>query len=57
MEPDACGIQGMRERARSFGGDVKFEQTDGGGTSVLVRFPARFKTAKTRATRSRSGVT
>jgi len=57
MEPDACGIQGMRERARSFGGDVKFEQTDGGGTTVLVRFPARFKTARTRATKSRSGVT
>jgi PAS domain S-box-containing protein len=57
MEPDACGIQGMRERARSFGGDVKFEQTDGGGTTVLVRFPARFKTARTRAAKSRSGVT
>jgi PAS domain S-box-containing protein len=56
MEPDACGIQGMRERARSFGGDVKFEQTEGGGTTVLVIFPARFKTAK-RAARSRSGVT
>lgn len=43
MEPDACGIQGMRERARTFGGDVRFEQTEGGGTSVLVKFPARFK--------------
>jgi PAS domain S-box-containing protein len=46
MEPDACGIQGMRERARTFGGDVRFEQTEGGGTSVLVKFPARFKVPK-----------
>jgi PAS domain S-box-containing protein len=46
MEPDACGIQGMRERARTFGGDVRFEQTQGGGTSVLVKFPARFKIPK-----------
>ena len=46
MEPEACGIQGMRERARTFGGDVKFEQTEGGGTSVLVKFPARFKVPK-----------
>jgi len=46
MEPDACGIQGMRERARTFGGDVKFEQTEGGGTSVLLKFPARVKAPK-----------
>ncbi len=43
MEPEACGIQGMRERARTIGGNVRFEQTEGGGTSVLVKFPARFK--------------
>jgi PAS domain S-box-containing protein len=46
MEPKACGIQGMRERARTFGGDVRFEQTEGGGTTVLVKFPARFKVPK-----------
>lgn len=46
MEPDACGLQGMRERARTFGGEVKFEQAEGGGTSVLVKFPARFKVRK-----------
>ena len=27
----ACGIQGMRERARTFGGEVRFEQAKGGG--------------------------
>ncbi len=46
MEPTACGIQGMRERARTFGGEVRFEQAEGGGTSVLVKFPARFKASK-----------
>ncbi len=46
MEPEACGIQGMRERARTFGGDVRFEPTEGGGTSVLVKFPARLKAPK-----------
>lgn len=54
MEPDACGLQGMRERARTFGGDVKFEQTEGGGTTVMVKFPARFKPARrARHTRDR----
>ena len=46
MEPEACGLQGMRERARTFGGEVRFEQTQGSGTSVLVRIPARFKASK-----------
>lgn len=43
LDPEAFGIQGMRERARTFGGDVKFAQNDGGGTSVLVEFPVRVK--------------
>jgi PAS domain S-box-containing protein len=55
MEPEACGIQGMRERARTFGGDVRFEQTLGGGASVVVKFPARFKVPK-RARRDREAV-
>jgi signal transduction histidine kinase len=55
MEPEACGIQGMRERARTFGGDVRFEQTEGGGASVVVKFPARFKAPK-RARRDREAV-
>lgn len=55
MEPEACGIQGMRERARTFGGEVRFEQTEGGGTSVLVKFPARFKASR-RARRDREAV-
>ncbi len=55
MEPEACGIQGMRERARTFGGDVRFEQTEGGGTTVLVKFPARFKIPK-RTRRDREAV-
>ncbi len=55
MEPEACGIQGMRERARTFGGDVRFEQTEGGGASVVVKFPARFKVSK-RARRDREAV-
>jgi PAS domain S-box-containing protein len=55
MEPEACGIQGMRERARTFGGDVRFEQTEGGGASVVVKFPARFKVPK-RARRDREAV-
>ncbi|HVY06826.1 MAG TPA: PAS domain S-box protein [Burkholderiales bacterium] len=55
VEPDACGIQGMRERARSFGGDVRFEQTAGGGTTVLVKFPARVKSVK-RMKRDREAV-
>ena len=46
MEPEACGIQGMRERARTFGGEVRFEQSEGSGTCVLVKFPARFKVPK-----------
>ncbi len=55
MAPDACGIQGMRERARSFGGDVRFEQAAGGGASVLVKFPAQFKIPK-RPRRDREAV-
>ncbi len=55
MEPEACGIQGMRERARNFGGNVKFERPERGGTTVLVKFPARFKVAK-RARRDREAV-
>jgi PAS domain S-box-containing protein len=55
MEPEACGIQGMRERARTIGGNVRFEQTEGGGTSVLVKFPARFKVPK-RTRRDREAV-
>ncbi|HEX4987086.1 MAG TPA: PAS domain S-box protein [Burkholderiales bacterium] len=46
MDPEACGLQGMRERARSFGGEVKFERPEGGGTTVVVRFPVRARPAR-----------
>jgi PAS domain S-box-containing protein len=55
VEPEACGIQGMRERARSFGGEVTFARTEGGGTSVLVKFPVRFRASR-RARRDREAV-
>ncbi len=55
MEPQACGIQGMRERARTFGGNVKFERNGGGGTTVLVRFPASVKVSR-RSRRDREAV-
>jgi PAS domain S-box-containing protein len=55
MDPGACGIQGMRERARAFDGNVRFDRTEGGGTTVLVKFPARFKVSR-RSRRDREAV-
>ncbi|WP_051272422.1 PAS domain-containing sensor histidine kinase [Fundidesulfovibrio putealis] len=37
--PDSFGIIGMRERARSVGGEMDIAAREGGGTSVSVRLP------------------
>lgn len=55
LDPEAFGIQGMRERARTFGGDVKFARNESGGTSVLVEFPARVE-AQTQRRHDREAV-
>ncbi len=38
-DPASLGLIGMRERARSWGGDVTFEGVPGQGTTVTVRMP------------------
>ncbi len=38
-DPRSLGLMGMRERARSWGGDVTFEGVPGQGTTVTVRMP------------------
>ncbi len=38
-DPRSLGLIGMRERARSWGGDVTFEGVPGQGTTVTVRIP------------------
>lgn len=35
------GIEGMRERARLLGGELRLAETEGGGASVRVRIPIR----------------
>jgi PAS domain S-box-containing protein len=37
--PRSLGLTGMRERARSWGGDVAFQGVPGRGTTVTVRIP------------------
>lgn len=47
VDPASCGIQGMRERAQTFGGEVRFLPGEGTGTRVLITFPVKFGTGKT----------
>jgi PAS domain S-box-containing protein len=43
LNPRAFGLIGMRERARSWGGDVKIQRAGGRGTTVLVTIPLAAK--------------
>jgi signal transduction histidine kinase len=38
-DPKSLGLMGMRERARTWGGQVVFEGVPGRGTTVTVRMP------------------
>ena len=38
-KPGSFGIRGMRERARSLGGDVEIEGIPGAGTRIKVEIP------------------
>ena len=40
-DPKAFGLIGMRERARSWGGEVKISGTPGKGTVVAVSIPLK----------------
>lgn len=40
QQPRSYGILGMRERARAYNGSIRFSSGQGGGTTVLIRFPA-----------------
>jgi two-component system sensor histidine kinase UhpB len=37
--PTSLGLMGMRERVRSWQGDIAFEGASGKGTSLTVRIP------------------
>lgn len=38
-DPEGNGVRGMRERARSVGGELELTGTPGGGTRVVLRLP------------------
>ena len=42
-DPGSLGLIGMRERARSSGGDVRFQGIPGEGTRVILRVPKVYK--------------
>ncbi|MGE5893340.1 MAG: ATP-binding protein, partial [bacterium] len=37
--PASFGILGIRERARSMGGDLNINAVPGGGTSIVIQIP------------------
>ena len=47
-KPDHFGLEGMQERARLFGGNVRIESAAGEGTCVSAEFPLLEKEAETR---------
>jgi PAS domain S-box-containing protein len=38
-DPTSCGIQGMRERAAAFGGELSLQSAAGAGTNLTISFP------------------
>jgi len=46
LDAGSSGIHGMRERARTFHGDVQFLTDEDSGTCVRARFPLKEKTCK-----------
>ena len=40
-DPKAFGLIGMRERAMSWGGEVKISGTPGVGTTIMVSIPLK----------------
>ncbi|HWB45296.1 MAG TPA: PAS domain S-box protein, partial [Hyphomicrobiaceae bacterium] len=38
-DPTSCGIQGMRERAAAFGGELVLQSAAGAGTNLTISFP------------------
>jgi PAS domain S-box-containing protein len=55
LDPASSGIHGMRERARSFNGEVRFLAGQKAGTCVSARFPLMKKASKP-AARARESI-
>jgi two-component system sensor histidine kinase UhpB len=55
LDPASSGIHGMRERARSFNGEVRFLTGQKTGTCVSARFPL-MKNASMPAARARESI-